>query len=90
MADMVFIPRELIVDLTEFGFGVRTVRVLSGGGGLQPAPHSVGHEEMQENAVGSDNIIDGAVEMDDLNQEVKDKLHHSYDPSDEGIKLGGI
>ena len=45
---------------------------------------------MQENAVGSDNIIDGAVEMDDLNQEVKDKLHHSYDPSDEGIKLGGI
>ena len=35
-------------------------------------------------------IIDGAVEMQDLNENVKDKLVHSYDADSEGIRLGGI
>ena len=50
-----------------------------GGGGGQPGP----------NTVGTDQIIDGAVQMEDLNQEVIDKLTNTYDPDNEGIHLGG-
>ena len=49
-------------------------------GGGQPGPDSVGTEE----------IKDGAVEMEDLNADVKDKMTHHYDQQGEGIVLGGI
>lgn len=70
MADRLFIPRKLWVDLTEFGFGIREVRVLSGGGGGDitpgvPIPHDT---------VDSDSIIDGSVQMVDLADEVKDEM----------------
>ena len=42
------------------------------------------------NTVNSESIINGAVEMEDLNDDVKNKMTHSYDPSGEGIVLGGI
>lgn len=42
------------------------------------------------NSVGSEQIIDDSIEMEDLNDDVKSKMHHSYDASTEGIKLGGI
>jgi hypothetical protein len=64
MGDRLFIPRKLWVDLREFGWGIREVTVLSGGGGTQPAPDSVGTEE----------IIDGSVQMVDLNDDVKDTM----------------
>ena len=64
--------------------------VFSGGGGSQPAPHSVGHEEMQADAVGSENIIDGAVEMNDLHEQVRQNLTPVYHEEDEGLTLGGF
>lgn len=58
MADVVvLIPRKLWVDLTEFGFGIREVPVLSGSSGDgQPAPNTVGSEE----------IKDGSIRVEDL------------------------
>ena len=43
-----------------------------------------------QDTVDSQSIVDGAVEMEDLNKDVKDKLVHSYDSDSEGIRLGGI
>lgn len=51
-----------------------------GGGGGQPGPNTVGTEQ----------IIDGAVETEDLNQDVIDRMTHSYDSENEGIKIGGF
>jgi len=53
--------------------------VISGGGGGQPGPNTVGTEQ----------IIDGAVEEQDLNEDVKEKMTHAYDAQNEGIKIGG-
>lgn len=52
---------------------------IAAGGGI-PAPNSVGTEQ----------IIDDSVEMDDLNEEVKKNMTHSYDAEGEGIRLGGL
>lgn len=52
----------------------------AGGGGGQPGPNTVGTEQ----------IIDGAVETEDLNQDVIDRMTHSYDSHNEGIKIGGF
>lgn len=43
-----------------------------------------------DNAVGSAQIEDGSVQMDDLNDSVKEKMHHTYDEEGEGIRLGGL
>ena len=51
----------------------------SGGGGI-PAPNSVRTEQ----------IIDDSVEMQDLHEDVKKNMTHSYDPESEGIRLGGL
>lgn len=53
--------------------------VFAGGGG-QPGPNTVGTEQ----------IIDGAVETEDLNQDVISRMTHSYDSQNEGIKIGGF
>lgn len=52
----------------------------AGGGGGQPGPDTVGTEQ----------IIDGAVELEDLNSDVKDKMTNHYDAQGEGIVLGGL
>ena len=55
------------IDLRPFGWGIRDVDVIwpkDHEGGSQPGPDSVGTEE----------IRDGAVEMEDLNQTVKDTM----------------
>ncbi len=52
----------------------------SGGGGGIPAPNSVGTEQ----------IKDDSVEMQDLNEDVKKNMTHSYDAESEGIRLGGL
>ena len=49
-------------------------------GGGQPGHDSVGTEE----------IKDGSVEMEDLNADVKNKMTNRYDAQGEGIVLGGI
>lgn len=48
-----------------------------GGGGSQPAPNSVGTEELK----------DGAVEMQDLHDDVKGKLQKTYDKDDETLHM---
>lgn len=50
----------------------------SGGGGI-PAPNSVGTEQ----------IIDGAVEEEDLHDDVKDRMTVTHDSSTGGLRLGG-
>ena len=52
----------------------------AGGGGGQPGPNTVGTEQ----------IIDGAVETEDLNHDVIARMTHSYDADGEGIKIGGF
>ena len=54
--------------------------VFEGGGSSVPQPDSVGTEQIQDNSV----------KMEDLNTEVKDKMRNTYDSENEGIKLGGL
>lgn len=53
------------IDLREFGWGIRQVRVIwpeeHEGGGGQPGP----------NSVGSDQIIDGGVKQEDLDPDIE-------------------
>lgn len=60
-----------------------------GGGGGQPGPHSVGHDELKGDSVGTENIIDGAVEEQDLNDSVKDRMTVTHDASTGGLRIGG-
>lgn len=57
---------KITVDLREFGWGIRDVRVIwpEDHEGGQPGPDSVGTEE----------IKDDSIEMEDLNQSVKDTM----------------
>ena len=50
--------------------------VFAGGGG-QPGPDSVGTEELK----------DGAVEMQDLHDDVKDKIQKTYDADDDTLHM---
>ena len=52
--------------------------VFSGGGGT-PGPDTVGTEQ----------IIDGAVQEQDLNDNVKDRMTVTHDASTGGIRIGG-
>ena len=58
----------ITIDLRPFGWGIRDVDVIwpeeHEGGGGQPSPDSVGTEE----------IRDDSIEMEDLNQKVKDTM----------------
>jgi len=47
------------------------------GGGGQPGPDSVGTEELK----------DGAVEMQDLHDDVKEKIQKTYDEDDETLHM---
>jgi hypothetical protein len=58
--------------------------VMQGGGGLKPGV------SIPADTVDSDAMVDGAVQMEDLNDDVKKNMTHSYDPEDEGIVLGGL
>lgn len=58
---------KITIDLRPFGWGIRDVDVIwpkDHEGGEKPGPDSVGTDEIQ----------DGAVQMDDLNQSVKDTM----------------
>jgi hypothetical protein len=60
--------------------------VFSGGGGGSITPGV----PIPADTVDTNAIIDGAVEMQDLNQNVKDKMTNHYDAQGEGIVLGGL
>lgn len=67
---IVYVPRTLVVDLREFGFGIREVTVLRGGSSGEiipgvPIPHDT---------VDSDSIVNDTIQMEDLNQSVKDTM----------------
>ena len=53
--------------------------VFTGGGGSQPGPNTVGTEQ----------IIDGAVEEEDLHDDVKGRMTITHDSSTGGLRLGG-
>ena len=61
-----------------------------GGGGGHPGPHSVGHDELKGDSVGTDNIIDGAVQMEDLHDDVKGKMTNTYNKGNETLTLGSL
>ena len=48
-----------------------------GGGGGQPGPNTVGTEQ----------IIDGAVQMEDLNDDLKDKISRVYNQDEESMSM---
>ena len=52
---------------------------LDGGGGSQPGPNTVGTEQ----------IIDGAVEEQDLHDDVKDRMTITHDSTTGGLRIGG-
>ena len=56
----------------------------AGGGSITPGV------PIPADTVDTNAIIDGAVELEDLNDEVKAKMTHQYDAQDEGIVLGGF
>lgn len=47
-------------------------------------------EVLPENSVGTEQIKDGAVELDDLNDDVKEKMTNTYDSDSKKLTLGGI
>ena len=49
----------------------------AGGGGGQPGPNTVGTEQ----------IIDGAVQMEDLNDDLKDKISRVYNQDEESMSM---
>lgn len=51
-----------------------------GGGGSQPGPNTVGTEQ----------IIDGAVEMEDLHDDVVEKMTNTYNKGNETLTLGSL
>ena len=51
-----------------------------GGGGIQPGPDTVGTEELK----------DGAVEMQDLHEDVVEKMTNKYNEKDERLTLGNV
>lgn len=59
--------------------GGKEYEFAGGGDGSQPAP----------NSVGTDEIKDGGVEMEDLAPEVKDKLTDTYDSGSRTLYLSG-
>ena len=54
-----------------------TIYEIDGGGGGVPGPDTVGTEQ----------IIDGAVEMQDLHDDVKGKIQKTYDEDDETLHM---
>lgn len=52
-----------------------------GGGSITPGV------PIPENTVNSDSIIDGSVEMEDLNEDVKSKIQKTYDEDDETLHM---
>ena len=53
---------------------------LDGGGGSGPLP---------PDSVGTEQIIDGAVEEEDLHDDVKDRMTITHDSSTNGLRIGG-
>lgn len=57
---------KITVDLREFGWGIRDVRV------IWPEDHEGG--QAGPDSVGTEEIKDDSIEMEDLNQKVKDTM----------------
>jgi len=53
--------------------------VFAGGGGVEPGV------PLPDDTVGSNAIIDGAVQMQDLHNDVKNKIQKTYDEDDETL-----
>ena len=66
--------------IIEFG---GTDYVIAGGGGVEPGV------PLPDDTVGSNAIIDGAVNEVDLNANVKDRMTVKHDASTGGLRLGG-
>ena len=61
----------------------------SGGGGGQPGPGTVGHDELKNDSVDTTNIIDGSVQEEDLSDEVKDKMTQTYSSENRTLYING-
>lgn len=65
---------KLIIEM-----GGKEYELDGGGGGCQPGPNTVGTEQ----------IIDGAVEEQDLHDDVKDRMTITHDSATGGLRIGG-
>ena len=72
---------KITIDLREFGWGIRDVRV------VWPKDHEGGTPG--PDTVGTEQIVDGAVEEQDLNDSVKDRMTITYDSNTGALRLGG-
>ena len=72
---------KITIDLREFGWGIRDVRV------IWPKDHEGGTPG--PDTVGTEQIVDGAVEEQDLNDSVKDRMTITHDSTTGGLRLGG-
>lgn len=70
---------KITIDLRPFGWGIRDVDV------IWPKDHEGGTPG--PNTVGTEQIIDGAVEMEDLDDNVKGKIQKTYDEDDETLHM---
>lgn len=70
---------KIIIDI-----GGKEYEFDGGSGGLTPGV------PIPADTVDTAAIIDGAVETQDLNQDVINRMTHSYDAEGEGIRIGGF
>lgn len=66
---------------------IRTDRIKYDYGKIRFPIVSQGEEEVAPNSVGTDAIIDGSIIMDDLNENVKQKIQKTYYQQDEALHM---
>jgi hypothetical protein len=76
---MANVGEEKTVNKLILNWGGNDYVISGGGGGGVPGPNTVGTEQ----------IIDGAVEEQDLNDHVKSRMTVTHDSSSGGLRIGG-
>lgn len=72
---------KITIDLRPFGWGIRDVDV------IWPEDHEGG--DPGPNTVGTDEIINGSVQEEDLSDEVKDKMTQTYSSENRTLYING-
>lgn len=89
LGDMLFVStrNNEDYDVVLYPDGKKTFLQLWADKDKQPQPSGGG--ELGPNTVGTDEIIDGSIKMEDLSDAVKDEIRRTYDESEESMHMGG-